>query len=266
MQFRQHLTISEPIRSIAIIFLVLAVPVYWYLHFSEGVLPDLVMHPVHDLQLKKTTKEKILLLFSTTYHNQGPGKLELHFKPTNQQDADTERIAMQRIFLNNGWYRDVEVGTYLWHAEHHHYHFDDFVEYTLEAVNQASGTKLISTSTKSSFCMRDVSKVSPRPLGSPEEVVYKWCTSLSEGVSVGWGDTYFADYPGQSIDVTGLPSGTYRLTATVNPKSRLQESNYKNNVSSVLFSIDTQTLVVKVINEYPKDIPSIEYVRPDNPF
>jgi hypothetical protein len=54
---------------------------------------------------------------------------------------------------------------------------------------------------------------------------------------VGYGDVYLPHLEGQSIDITGLPDGTYRPVHRVNPDRRLIESNYGNNVASVLIRV-----------------------------
>jgi Lysyl oxidase len=49
------------------------------------------------------------------------------------------------------------------------------------------------------------------------------------GLSVGWGDQYSASTNFQWIDITGLPNGRYRLTATADPGHLVKESSYANN-------------------------------------
>ena len=43
------------------------------------------------------------------------------------------------------------------------------------------------------------------------------------GLSVGWGDQYSASTNFQWIDITGLPNGRYRLTATADPSHLVSE-------------------------------------------
>jgi hypothetical protein len=75
-----------------------------------------------------------------------------------------------------------------------------------------------------------------RPPNSPSGPVYFSCgtlqsTKIRVGVSVGFGDNYPPDFAHQAIDVTGLPAGTYRLCATVNPHGIWTErnDNFSNN-------------------------------------
>jgi len=56
--------------------------------------------------------------------------------------------------------------------------------------------------------------------GVPSSQVYTGCGKnpntlrVRMGLSRGWGDLYRSSLPDQYIDITGLVSGSYRLTAT----------------------------------------------------
>ena len=58
-----------------------------------------------------------------------------------------------------------------------------------------------------------------------------------QGISVGWADIYGAALSGQSLDVTGLPDGTYRLVTIVDPGGRLREATRTNNTAEVTVTI-----------------------------
>jgi len=60
---------------------------------------------------------------------------------------------------------------------------------------------------------------------------------VSMALESGWGDEYFQGIAGQSLDVTSLPVGQYRLRITVNPEGDLAESNPANNVSERLIEL-----------------------------
>lgn len=53
--------------------------------------------------------------------------------------------------------------------------------------------------------------------------------SIREVLGTGWGDTYSQDLPGQSFNITRVPSGTYYVQTIANPEHKLTESNYDNN-------------------------------------
>jgi hypothetical protein len=52
-----------------------------------------------------------------------------------------------------------------------------------------------------------------------------------QGIQAGWSDIYDSGLPGQWIDVTGLPAGTYTLEITMNPEQALLEADYTNNTT-----------------------------------
>lgn len=232
---------------------------------ADGLLPDLVLAPPSDLKLSQNG-DRMLLMFSTTYFNQGAAPVELIADPkTAGIQEDLERDVFQRVFREDGSSQDRVIGTFMWHNEHLHYHFADFANYDLSAVAASPHEDLSGSYSKATFCVRDVSRVLSMT-DETDEADYLICGKERQGISVGWGDTYFFDYPDQNLNVTGLASGTYRLAFSVNPSRRIEESNYDNNTSSVLVFLDMEEGVVLVLDEYPRDTPEIEHVHLEQPF
>lgn len=239
----------------------------FYAQEDKELLPDLVPLPARDLEIKKTDDGRTFLLFSTTYFNQGSGALELRGDGEGDEKKNgVERKVLQRIYRSDGGYRDMEVGTFSWHEEHTHYHFSTFIEYDLEPVDAPNHVDLSGSRVKGTFCVRDVSRVDLELANRALEAAYKVCDDDLQGVSVGWGDTYYYTYPNQSIDISSLRTGTYRMKFFVNPHSRLQELSYDNNTSGAFFSLDMEKGTVKVMDETPKDLPNVEHVHLKIPF
>ncbi len=235
---------------------------------AEGLLlPDLVPLPPKDVRLEGKGEDGLLLRFSTTYYNQGDGPLELRADPnTAGIREDIERDVYQRVYRTDETYDAHVVGNFLWHQEHLHYHYADFVTYTLTNEVTDQEVAKASLSQKATFCLRDISRVSLDLPNRPKEAAYRICGKELQGVSVGWGDTYFDDFPDQELDMTDLPSGTYRLVFTVNPAKRLKELRYGNNVSGALLSIDKEKKEVTILREWPEPVPEIEHVHLEQPF
>jgi hypothetical protein len=61
--------------------------------------------------------------------------------------------------------------------------------------------------------------------------------TVSEGISVGYGDIYPAYVEFQDLPLDGLRAGRYVLVHTVDPEGRLHELSKSNNSSSVLLDI-----------------------------
>lgn len=233
----------------------------------NDLLPDLLPLPPRDLKVEKVSDGRTLLYFSTTYYNQGRGTMELRADPaTAGIRSDIERDVLQRIYEADGEYREKTVGTFMWHQEHLHYHFTDFITYDLEAVEASTTEDLSGNLVKSTFCLRDVSRVFLDLPNKAAEAGYTICGKERQGVSVGWGDTYYWNYPDQALDISNLPSGTYRLTFIANPAKRLEEIRYDNNTASAVFRLDMEALTIEVLEETPKDTPEVEHVHLDDPF
>lgn len=243
-----------------------AEPIAHFVEREGELLPDLVPLPPRDVVLEQSGG-KTLLRFSTIYYNRGEGPLELRADPATAGRAeDTERTVFQRIYRADGGYRDRTAGTFLWHQEHLHYHFADFVTYRLEAVEPAGQSALPGTQAKSTFCIRDVSRVDLELVHRASDAAYQVCGKERQGISVGWADTYFYTYPDQLLDISDLPSGTYRLSFHVNPSDRFEEVTLENNHSSTLLSIDREAGTLEVLEEVPVGAPEIEHVYPEQVF
>lgn len=60
---------------------------------------------------------------------------------------------------------------------------------------------------------------------------------VTEGISVGQGDNYDYTVDYQWLDLTKVASGTYTVVNTVNPDRSITESDYDNNSSSMVVSV-----------------------------
>jgi hypothetical protein len=59
------------------------------------------------------------------------------------------------------------------------------------------------------------------------------------GLSPGWGDVYDFTLPGQSVDISELPDGRYRLWAEADPQGWFREVTRENNVTWVDLELST---------------------------
>jgi hypothetical protein len=138
-----------------------------------------------------------------------------------------------------------EVGTVRWveGGGHSHWHLDRFESFELRTVG---GTSL-RRDRKPGFCLGDRYDWtgSSRMPGEPARAIYRsrcgldrpGLYSLTQGISVGFGDIYSARVAGQNVDVTGLRTGRYVLVLRVDPDNRLRDLHTDNNASSVLVKI-----------------------------
>jgi len=232
-----------------------------YLKTETELLPDLVPLPPQDISVKKEGGET-LLVFTTVYYNKGDGDLELRADPlTIGVLGDFDRDVHQRIYGSDGTYREQVAGTFEWHYEHFHYHFVDFIEYRLEGIDNDFALQSGELLQKSTFCIRDISRVYLDGELSSSSAKFQICGRERQGVSVGWGDAYFSTYPDQNLNITELPSGTYRLTFIANPADRFLEETKENNTSSAIILYDAEAGTVEVLETEPTDVPEFEHIH-----
>jgi hypothetical protein len=116
---------------------------------------------------------------------------------------------------------------YEWSPCHGHYHFRNLISYDiLNMVGQ-----IVFQGAKQAFCLRDNYKYLS---GAPGSHGYD-CDY--QGLTAGWEDVYDRSLDCQWIDVTGIKPGVYKLRATVNKNRKVAESNYRNNVIVVQFTV-----------------------------
>ena len=177
-----------------------------------------------------------VLRLGNTVWNDGAGPLELlgEFIPTTKQTA-----VRQRLYMADGSSHECAVGEFVWHPGHDHWHFADFVLYELWSTTPRGGLdRVMASSNKLSYCLMDTNVVNRENPAFVWSIRYGGCAQSSQGLSAGWGDTYDSWLEGQSLDITGLPDGIYRLVSTTNPAARLVESNYDNNAAVLYVGIE----------------------------
>lgn len=196
------------------------------------------------------------LLFDNEVMNLHTAPLEL--VPTGVQCTTGKgaegRIALQRVYRDangdgdGGFTRGVDTayveyvaGCVTFHAQHRHWHFDDFALFQL--LN--SGDVEVANSLKMTFCVADVNRraslMSQEDAAfSPTSEYYNQCSRKAvQGLSVGWGDNYPNGTSGQYIDITNVADGMYCFVSTADPLNKLKETNESDNVNSRWITLST---------------------------
>ena len=162
------------------------------------LLPNLVTRPIVDVHIEKGVDTK-LMRFSTIVGNRGPGPAELFPDVPDTSDCDgdgdpdNDRIASQRSFKDsngNGTFErgiDVgfstkEIGCFIFHPQHHHWHFEEFERYELRRIKSG---KVLASSEKVSFCLLDTGTFGSFP-GTPGPYYGPCNEDVTMGLSVGW--------------------------------------------------------------------------------
>jgi hypothetical protein len=215
--------------------------------------PDLRTLPPRDLRFDRTDVSiagtgdfRNVVRFSNTVTNQGEGKLLL--RGTFGANT-TSAPAVQHIYDSSG--ADVEqhtVGSYTWHAAHQHYHFTDWGRYELWtrsgydawlAAGRPTTMAPDVAGSKTTSCVMDEEFIRTLP-GTPWPGVFpgSGCgldssNVMTQGLSVGWGDTYDYYRQEQWIDLGQgtLADGAYVLRSVTDPFDHIYESAGKADLT-----------------------------------
>lgn len=203
-------------------------------------LPNLVALAPFDLQIAPADAGdgSLAIRFATGAANRGEHALELSGQPSGPSDAIAHqcvawlqpRVCAQR----------QEVGSFGWHPDHGHFHFEDFARYDLRKLRRNGKPDLrkrglVATSGKISYCIIDYEPDdSDRSLlySQPYPLYYSCAAGIGvQGISPGWKDIYVEETPGQQIPLKGIPDGFYALIVTFDPADRLLETDETDNIA-----------------------------------
>jgi Lysyl oxidase/Bacterial pre-peptidase C-terminal domain len=203
------------------------------------VLADASQGYLYDWYLDSNSMPgRTLLRLSNATGNIGSGPLEI--RGGSVIGADRQQV-FQRVYDTDGGYTDLQAGTFIYHAEHGHVHFEDFLQYNLRRVTPIDGVgEIVSSGVKTSFCLEDTAARFQTLPGFSSNRGYFGCGQV-QGISVGWADVYRRNLEGQWIDVTGTPAGEYWLESVADPSNLIQESDETNNTTRIKINLGGDT-------------------------
>jgi hypothetical protein len=223
---------------------------------SVELLPDLMIVGSPHAYLEHVGDHALRLRLDNTVANHGTGPLEIfpgdgpaaECNPTGAPEEG--RFAWQRVFRDNtgadsdGYFARADdtastteqIGCMRFHPQHDHWHLEGFSRYTLRRLPRG---KFVGASTKVGFCLLDGRTSLPTLPGTPPIGYYPHddadpgfgnCSQTStNGISIGWADSYTAGLQGQAIVVTGIRRGRFCLISTADPENRIRETHDANN-------------------------------------
>lgn len=201
----------------------------------KALLPDLAIQEPQQLFIRRQANGRALR-FDTSTMNIGEGPFEVlghHDKERNQT------FASQYVKLSDGTGRYKEVGAFVFHPTHNHWHVENYVKYELLTVNENNEPgekKAESEKISSCFWDRRVFNLDLPSAAKVRNYPYS-CTQTSQGISVGWADIYEATFDGQEIIIDAVPDGRYFLRYQVNPDNIFEEKDTANNTGVTLIEI-----------------------------
>jgi hypothetical protein len=191
------------------------------------------------------------LRFTSGVENAGAGALELRMDvsaATPQPDPvfPVKGPLYQRIYDSSHQFTERPAGSWVFHAVHSHFHYQDLAKYTLfKVTDPAVGTMVpAGIGQKAGFCVLDERMVDfdtsfaqvPRHYDAtgcitPHETDPDQ-TSPSQafmGLSAHWGDVYTWQRTGQYVDFGANGDGLYVVRAVANSTGMLEESDTTDN-------------------------------------
>ncbi|GAA3593145.1 lysyl oxidase family protein [Kineosporia mesophila] len=223
---------------------------------------DLRSRPAYEIARevrgKAGTPRKTYLNFSATVWNAGPSPLVVDgFRQPGHDVLDAYQYFFDQAGNQVGY---TSAGQMQWDPRdgHNHWHFKAFASYRL--LDQTQEKAIISG--KEAFCLAPTDAIdlaAPGAQWQPASTdLYTACgqgnknlLSIREVLESGWGDTYGQYLPGQSFNITRVPSGTYFIQTIANPDRKLTESNYDNNAALRKVRIGGKVGGVRTVKVYP---------------
>jgi hypothetical protein len=211
---------------------------------GEPVLPDLVPEPPDALHTLKDDQGVWTMRFSSIIVNQGDGDFILH----GDRAGDQWTVQQQIGYSHSGSEFVPTPATMVFAGDgHEHWHVERVATYRLERED-GTGVPIVGAEgradTKVGFCFYDSHK---KLDGGPGKAQFSrfGCgkqsdTQFKMGLSPSWGDVYDFTLPGQSVNITDLPDGRYRLWAEADPQAWFHEVTRDNNVTWVDLELKTQ--------------------------
>ena len=201
-------------------------------------VPDPAALPAWNLRVRNA-HGRAHLAFAASPWNAGPAPLVVEgFRRAGEDlmDAyqyfyDAEGNAVGRAPVGDMAYDDARG--------HQHWHFLQFARFSLVDVSSNEVVR----SNKQAFCLVPTDAID---LTVERAAWNEWggdfgtmCGGPSalwirEVLPAGWADTYYQSAPGQSLNITNVPNGWYRVRMEVNPGGRLYERTSANNVEDRL--------------------------------
>jgi hypothetical protein len=173
-----------------------------------------------DCEYDHDKQGKPIVTFSIAIANIGRGPLHVILGQQLPPDENGKVLApaKQRIFSNDGKYRDEDVGFFERHDEPDmvHWHYEGLA--SMDLVDKDG--KVISTSDKEGYCLADSFRYNPNLANSPATGLFMplACVQKTEvGLSIGWADCYNFRADNQYIKIGMVPNGKYWIRLTVKP-------------------------------------------------
>jgi hypothetical protein len=218
---------------------------------NGGLLPNLQTQVPHHLQIVNK-QQKELLRLSNGIANTGDGIWQM--VPVVPADKNSPQKANQQFLDSNGnIVATCPTGSKSeYHPAHKHFHISDVASFAVAVDPDIIKNPPLRGSLKVTSCLIDWIRLEGNSPDNERE--FSSCDSGVQGISPGWVDQYHMALEGQSIDITGIPAGTYYLVSIANPSGLFYEEDKSDNEAWVKFKLlrdSTGNPKIELINHSP---------------
>jgi hypothetical protein len=178
------------------------------------------------------------LRLTTGPRNAGAGPMDLGYVPIDHQlGLLAEGPVTQYLHWSDGSMTTRPAGTFLFHKTHGHYHFQDILDYSIYKVGTGHSLTPAGHGTKAGFSPADQLFADWSQFSQGEGAFIEGASTARSvgastfGLSVGWGDVYRWQRPGQYVEFAGNGDGLYVVRTVVDIKNHVLESNEHDNAA-----------------------------------
>lgn len=191
--------------------------------------------------------------------NVGDGPYDMRFSFTDDVSAGEGTFAaeagtiqrgpiFQAVHFSDGTMELRDAGTYSFHVTHAHFHDDNVLTYDLLKVGPGDALSTVGGGTKSGFCPADqlfgewhrFAQMPSGTFGEGDSAAGGNCFSFNDGflgLTVGWGDIYRWQRPGQYVEFGSNGDGLYVVQSTVDKQNETVELNENDNTAYALIRV-----------------------------
>jgi hypothetical protein len=192
---------------------------------------------------------KRCLRLTTGPRNAGVGPMDLGYVPYEHQlGLLAEGPVTQYLHWSDGSITSRPAGTFLFHKTHAHYHFQDILDYSIWKVGPGHQLSLAGRGTKAGFSPADQLFADWFTFSQQEGQYVEGASTARSigastfGLSVGWGDVYRWQRPGQYVEFAGNGDGLYVVRSVVDIKNHVLEMNEHDNAAYAYVQITGESV------------------------
>ena len=192
---------------------------------------------------------KRCLRLTTGPRNAGAGPMDLGYVPVDHQlGVLAEGPVTQYLHWSDGSTTSRPAGTFLFHKTHGHYHYQNILDYAIYKVGAGNTLTPAGHGTKAGFSpadqlFADWSSFSQAQGAFIEGVSTSRSVGGSTfGLSVGWGDVYRWQRPGQYVEFAGNGDGLYVVRTVVDIKNHVLESDETDNAAYAYIQVTGESV------------------------